>query len=218
MSDQRAAGAEPVRFQPVTESSNTATGDPGRALDGGPGPTGQDCVAAGRRGRRRMATEDEARALSSAVRLRILRLCLDRALTNKEIAARLDANPATTLHHVRTLVETGFLAPQPERRGARGAREVPYLATGRSWTLDVPRSGTSADNSAIVQAFLEEIRLIDIGEASLTRLGARLTATELAEVLDRLGTIVDEIARRPPSPTGRPVSLFLAVFPDPGRD
>src|SRR5262245_44839912 len=50
---------------------------------------------------RRSATEAEARALASAVRLRIMRLCLDRPLTNKEIAERLGVNPATTLHHVR---------------------------------------------------------------------------------------------------------------------
>src|SRR5439155_18198906 len=61
---------------------------------------------------RRPATEAEARALASGIRLRILRLCLDRPLTNKEIAERLDANPATVLHHVRKLVDTGFLAAQ----------------------------------------------------------------------------------------------------------
>src|SRR5918999_4320330 len=86
---------------------------------------------------RRPATEAEAKALASAFRLRILRVCLDEPLTNKEIAARLRAHPATTLHHVRKLVATGFLAPQPERRGSRGAREIPYLATRKSWTLDV---------------------------------------------------------------------------------
>ena len=59
-------------------------------------------------GERRPATDAEARALASGVRLRILRLCWDEPRTNKEIAARLDRNPATVLHHVRTLVDTGF--------------------------------------------------------------------------------------------------------------
>src|SRR3954454_7131215 len=90
---------------------------------------------------RRPATEAEARALASAVRLRILRMCLDSAQTNKEIAGRLGVHPATTLHHVRTLVATGFLAAQAERRGARNAREVPYLATRKSWVLDVDDTG-----------------------------------------------------------------------------
>ena len=62
---------------------------------------------------RRPASEDEARALASTLRMRILRLCLDVSLTNKEIAARLDRDPASVLHHVRTLVRTGFLAAEP---------------------------------------------------------------------------------------------------------
>jgi DNA-binding transcriptional ArsR family regulator len=75
-----------------------------------------------------------ARALASGTRLRILKLCQERALTNNDIAQRLGANPATTLHHVRTLVSAGFLEPLPERRGRRGAREVPYAASGKCWT------------------------------------------------------------------------------------
>ncbi|MBA2554206.1 MAG: winged helix-turn-helix transcriptional regulator, partial [Geodermatophilaceae bacterium] len=81
----------------------------------------------GLNGDRRLATAAEARALSSTFRLRILRACLGEPMTNKQIAQRLGRNPATVLHHVRLLVEQGFLAPTAERRGARGAREVPYL-------------------------------------------------------------------------------------------
>ena len=55
---------------------------------------------------RRPATDAEARALASGLRLRILRLTLDEALTNKEIAERVGRNPASVLHHVRTLVDT----------------------------------------------------------------------------------------------------------------
>ena len=73
-----------------------------------------------------------ARALSSPLRMRALRLCRFDARTNKELADLLEVNPGTMLHHVRTLVDTGFLEAQPERAGAQGAREVPYLATGRS--------------------------------------------------------------------------------------
>ena len=41
------------------------------------------------------------RTLGHPLRLRILRLTLDRALTNKEIAERLDRDPGTILHHVK---------------------------------------------------------------------------------------------------------------------
>src|SRR4051795_783858 len=106
-------------------------------------------------GERRPATDAEARALASAVRLRILRLCLGEALTNKEIAARLGRNPATVLHHVRTLLDTGFLVAEPERRGTRGAREVPYRATGKSWLMD-GAGGAGPRRDPALAAFLEE--------------------------------------------------------------
>src|SRR5690606_4715190 len=85
--------------------------------------------------------EARARALSSPLRLRILRICLHRPRTNKEIAEALDVTPAASLHHVRTLVRTGLLAPQEARRGNRGAREIPYLATGASWNTPIEQVG-----------------------------------------------------------------------------
>jgi DNA-binding transcriptional ArsR family regulator len=169
---------------------------------------------------RRPATEAEARALASAIRLRILRLCLERALTNKEIAQRLDANPATTLHHVRKLVATGFLAAEETRRGARGAREVPYRATGKSWTLQVHGSGVSGTGQAMLDAFLEEISLVgpDEADSKMTRLGLRLSPDEYGELTRRLQDLLDEYASRPRRPDGRAYSLFLSIHPDVSRD
>jgi predicted ArsR family transcriptional regulator len=167
---------------------------------------------------RRPATEAEARALASAVRIRILRLCLDRALTNKEIAQRLDAHPATVLHHVRTLVDTGFLAAEPVRRGARGSREVPYRATGKSWGVDTHGTGVTGKGAAMIEAFLAEVRLVDLDEARLARLGLRLTEAEFEELNDRLADVLNEYADRPPSPDGRPYSLFVALHEDVTRD
>src|ERR1051326_6873338 len=92
-----------------------------------------------RRTARRRATEAEARALASTLRLRILRLCLDDEATNKEIAHPLGRNPGSVLHHVRRLVDTGFLVALPERQGSRGSLEVPYRATGKSWELTGPQ-------------------------------------------------------------------------------
>jgi predicted ArsR family transcriptional regulator len=169
-------------------------------------------------GGQRPATEEEARTLASAIRLRILRLCLDRALTNKEIAARLGVNPATTLHHVRRLVAAEFLAPQAERRGARGAREVPYLSTGKSWTLDVSEHTVPGSGRAVIDAFLDEIRHIDDGtEAAndpFTRLGLRLPPDQIDELRTRLVELLQEFASRPLDPDGLPYSVFLAVYPD----
>ncbi len=176
--------------------------------EGTPEPAGRPLVA----GERRRATDAEARALASALRLRVLRLCLDEALTNKEIAARLGRNPATVLHHVRTLVDTGFLAPEPARRGVRGAREVPYRSTGKSWLMDL--GDRPAGRDPLLAVFLDEVA--EVGEARLesTRLGLRLSAEELDEFRRRLSGLLDEYARRPPDPDGQKWSLYLGMHPE----
>ena len=84
-----------------------------------------------------------ARALSSPVRWRVLRACLDEALTNKELADLLGVNPGSMLHHVRTLVGTGFLAPGETRRGARNAIEIPYRTTDLVWAAGRSSAGRS---------------------------------------------------------------------------
>ncbi|WP_238008767.1 winged helix-turn-helix domain-containing protein [Dactylosporangium sp. AC04546] len=160
----------------------------------------------------RRATEAEAKALASSTRLRIIRACLDRALTNKEIAHRLELNPATALHHVRTLVATGFLEPQEERRGPRGSREVPYLSTGKSWDLDI-----GSGQQAVLEAFQEEMAIAE-QPARLARLGLRLTEEEWEELHDRFVDLLDEYAARDRSGPGRPYSVFLALYEDRSRD
>jgi len=167
---------------------------------------------------RRPATEAEAKALASALRLRILRLCLDEALTNKEIAARLDANPATVLHHVRTLVTTGFLAALQERRGTRGAKEIPYRATLKSWRMSIVDSDArAASNRAMIDAFLEEVQLVEEpGAVRLIRMALRLSPQEQAEFMRRIGGVIEEFVQRP-DPEGEPLSIFFAVHPDVAR-
>jgi predicted ArsR family transcriptional regulator len=165
------------------------------------------------RGEKRRATDAEARALASALRLRILRLCLSEPLTNKEIAARLGRNPATVLHHVRTLVDTGFLEALPARRGTRGSREVPYRATGKSWLMDVDDRPPPA-RDPMLAAFLEEIT--EVGEQHLqsSRLALRLSSADLAEFRHRLHGLLDEYARRPVDPRGERWSLYLGMHPE----
>src|SRR4029453_1203584 len=102
---------------------------------------------------RRAPTAAEAKALAHPLRMRILRLCLDQALTNKQLAEGLDKDPGTVLHHVRTLVKTGFLVPDEVRQGPKGALEKPYRATGKSWTLSLEESPVPVGEAA--QAMLE---------------------------------------------------------------
>src|SRR3954447_13402423 len=148
------------------------------------------------RGEKRKATDAEARAVASAVRLRILRLCFSEALTNKELAARLGRNPATVLHHVRTLVDTGFLEALPARRGTRGSREVPYRATGKSWLMDVD-DRPMPSHDPMLAAFLGEVAEVGQHQLQSSRLGLRLAPDDLEEFRRRLHGLLDEYARRP---------------------
>lgn len=161
--------------------------------------------------KRRAATDEEARALASALRMRIIRVCLHEPHTNKEIAVTLDKDPATTLHHVRRLVDTGFLEAQPVRRGARGAREIPYLATGKSWRLETP-----AKDRVLVDAFLEELALVPVESLETARLGLRLPDDVKDEFLGRLGSLWEEYrSRSDVEQTGPAWSIFFAMHPDP---
>lgn len=162
---------------------------------------------------RHAEVEADARALASVLRMRILRLCLDEPQTNKEIAERLGRDPATTYHHVRTLAARGFLAAQPERRGARGAREVPYLATRKSWRTPLPEGG----DRILIETLLEEIGEADPATIRIGRLGVRLGPEAYAELDRRIGDLLAELAAREPDPDGTPYSIFVAYHQDAGR-
>lgn len=158
---------------------------------------------------RRPATRAEARALAHPLRLRIIRLCLDEALTNRQIADRLHQQPATVLYHVRTLVRNGFMVAEAERRGRRGAREIPYRSTRKSWGLSLPPD--LAGNVAVVDAARAEI--IEVGPEAvlqLVRLGIRLRPDRLEEIDRRLGELINE-ALAADDPDGEPIGILLAV-------
>jgi predicted ArsR family transcriptional regulator len=163
---------------------------------------------------RRAATAEEARALAHPLRLRILRLCLDQARTNKQLADRLGENPATVLHHVRTLERTGFLAAEEPRAGPRGSRERPYRATGKSWTLDVRESGAVSSSSmllAVVDAFRAEVlESPPDGIVHNTRMALRLLPEDREELQRRVTAIVEEFMERE-DPAGQALGLFWAL-------
>ena len=161
---------------------------------------------------RQPATDEEAKALASSLRMRILRICLGEPRSNKEIAEILGRDPASILHHIRTLVRTGFLEPQPERRGTRGAREIPYLATRKSWRLSTP-----AMDRSILDTFLEEVALVPAADLDTTRLGLRLSPAEMDEFRTRLASLVEEFAGRPDDRTAPAWSVFITLHPDPNR-
>lgn len=162
---------------------------------------------------RTAAVEADGRALASVLRMRILRICLDEPRTNKEIADRLGKDPATVYHHVRVLAERGFLAAQEPRKGARGAREVPYLATRKSWRTPMPEG----QGRVLIETFLEEVGEADPSSVATARLGVRLGAEAHAELTSRMWALLQEYAAREPDPAGEPYSIFVAIHEDPTR-
>ncbi|MFD5249183.1 ArsR/SmtB family transcription factor [Amycolatopsis sp. NPDC058340] len=159
---------------------------------------------------RRAATEAEIAAMASGIRLRIIRLTYSEALTNKELAERLDRDPATTLHHVRKLVDTGFLEALPPRRGTRGAKEIPYRSTGLSWHLDSRDRGI---DQAIFEAYLAEIAEVGFDEVQQTRLVVQVPDEQIAEFETRLMELVDDFISRPADPEAKRTAIYLSKYP-----
>jgi predicted ArsR family transcriptional regulator len=171
---------------------------------------------------RRPATAAEAKALVHPLRMRILRLCLDRSLTNKQLADWLGKDPGTVLHHVRTLVKSGFLVPDEVRQGEKGALEKPYRATGKSWTLSLEESPVpeGIDAQAMLEAFQAELAEAGPGAAaSFNRLALTLNKASREELESRVLAILDEYVTRPPDPDGEPYGLLFAMHRrSPGPD
>ncbi len=163
---------------------------------------------------RRPATREQAAALASAVRLRILRLTYYQPLTNREIATRLGRDPATTLHHVRKLVATGLLEALPVRRGVRGSREIPYRATGLSWALEPAEDEDDpAMAEAMLEAFLGEVADVGVEHLEQSRLALRLDAAQIEEFGVRLIELLNEFAARPVDPSAPGVAVYVAMHP-----
>lgn len=153
--------------------------------------------------------QERMRALSSPLRLRVLRLCQE-PRTNKELAELLDVNPGTMLHHVRTLVRTGFLEAQADRSGSQGAREVPYRSTGLSWNTPLPRG-----SRVLFEVFTQQVaNLQPDDDMDTTWLGLRLNKQHREELAQRLHDLANEFKERDPDPDGEPYSLFTAFHVD----
>ncbi len=146
----------------------------------------------------RPATLQEARALAHPLRLRILRQCLDRALTNSELAAALGQKPATMLYHVRTLLRTGFLTELPPRPGPRGTVEKPYRSTGKSWQVDHPMTNEDGTLRAIFEAVAAEVD--EAGPDSVlegVRMAMRLRPDQLTELQAQIRFLISQYPAGP---------------------
>jgi predicted ArsR family transcriptional regulator len=163
--------------------------------------------------KKRQATAAEFKAMAHPLRLRILRLCLHDAMTNKELAQRLGKDPATVLHHVRMLVRTGFLAPEKVRAGARGALEKPYRATGKSWVLS---AATPDEDKAGQAAMLDALKaeLLETPPEDLldtARLGVQLSPAAVKRYTGRIERLIRDLAAEPDVPNGERLGFYVTL-------
>src|SRR5438034_11348366 len=172
--------------------------------------------------RRRRATILQAKAASHPLRLRILRLCGQQPLTNKQLADRLHTHPGTTLYHVRLLVEAGLLEPAPIRTGTSGALEKPYRSTGQSWWLSAygdtedgdPYDDRDDESSlATIEAFQAELHEAGPGSVrTFARFMLHLSEEEVRELDRRLLAILDEYIRTDHQRHDRPALGGIVVL------
>jgi DNA-binding transcriptional ArsR family regulator len=159
--------------------------------------------------RREVASAAELKVLASPVRLRILRLTLDRPRTNAELAAELGLTAATTHYHVKALLGAGFLAADP---AGRPGRAIPYRATGRSWQIEPEDDDVPAVADAMLSAFLQEWRA---GGRRSARFGVRtvlrLDQDQLAEFDGRLHALIEEFVAAPRRDGAIPYSLLTLL-------
>jgi DNA-binding transcriptional ArsR family regulator len=147
--------------------------------------------------------------MAHPLRLRIIRLLYDGPMSNRELATRLEQQPATVLHHVRTLLRTGFIVPAGERPGARGTTEKLYATTGKSWNLSVEEGPREVElGHAMLDAFLAE--LAEVGyEAESSRLALVIAPERLLEMQIRVTEVLKDYALQD-DPDGERWAVFVA--------
>jgi DNA-binding transcriptional ArsR family regulator len=152
--------------------------------------------------------------LAHPTRQRIIRLCLDEALTNQQVAEALDLEPATTLRHVRILLNEGFLEAGEVRSGRRGALERPYRATGlqRQLRLDDadPELVRSKDVAALRAHAVELLGAPEGGTRDFARGTMRLSAASRAELTRRIDELLGEFAARKDA-DGEPLAFIWSL-------
>ncbi|MFC4057228.1 ArsR/SmtB family transcription factor [Planomonospora corallina] len=164
--------------------------------------------------RRRAATVREAKALAHPLRVRILRLCAQQELTNKQLADRIGRDPGTVLYHVRQLAEAGFLESAPIRTGAGGALEKPYRSTGLSWWLSTPVDAADPQAAlAPIEAFQHELR--EAGPESVqtfARFMLHLSPEDATALERRILAILDEYIATDGERLGEPAYGGIVVL------
>lgn len=157
-------------------------------------------------------TPQRLKALGDPVRLLILDLVLERAMTVTELSERVGKAKGTVAHHVDVLVDAGLLRVV-RRRKVRALEERFYGRTAR--TIHYPESTGGAGlpffDEAIEQCDRERMRDESSGSGFTLR-HARIPVTVAAEFLERLNALALEFSASPRA-GDQEYALLIGLFP-----
>ena len=151
---------------------------------------------------------EQLKALGHPLRLKVLQALgeTDDALTNRELAARLEVDPGHLHFHVRMLAKAGLIEPVAGR-----GREKPYRAAAPHLRVgpEVRASGLASEMQAVQLGELQRAfdRYAAKGELRTVQVHAKVELEQLREILsdliDRLDAVEDE---------SQPLQTLLIAF------
>ena len=159
-------------------------------------------------------TPARLKALGDRVRLTILDLVLERAMSVTELAARLARPKGTVAHHVSVLHDAGLLQVVRSRR-VRAVEERFYGRTGR--TIELPGVPGELPFLAMAIAEADHARMeADDACGGFSLRHARIPAERAAEWVDRVHALALEFAGQPRGGDTE-WALLVGVFPTTNR-
>ena len=99
-------------------------------------------------------------------------------------------------------------------RVVEASRERPYLASGKSFYLEVGDAAVVGGEDLLLKTFLDEIRELPPELLRSSRVGFRLKPADRERLEERIDEVLRDVAATPSDPDGEPWSLYLGLHPD----
>ena len=152
---------------------------------------------------------EQLKALGDPLRLRICDLVLERAMSVKELAARVGRPPGSVAHHVALLVDAGILRVVRTRR-VRAVEERFYGRVAR--TIVLPPTPGELPFAREMLAEVDHERRADERTGTVTFRHARIGPDRIEEFARRLEALADEFVDAPRSGDIE-FGLYIALYP-----
>ena len=156
-------------------------------------------------------TPARMKALGDRVRLTIVDLVLERAMTVTELAERLGRPRGSVAHHVQVLVDAGLLQVVRTRK-VRAVEERYYGRTGRTILFRTVPGELPFVRDAIAEADYDRLARDDDCAGGFTYRHARIPAARASEWADRLQALALEFTAEPRAGDVE-YAMYVGVFP-----